>query len=143
MLSPICSSLSHVFFGRLGIVKGSPGAAVKLLPCDHEVKSLKRPLAEMQGNAAYIRPKLVGPYPEPCASGSYVYRAALFRHCEEGCLPRGSTVLVMPQCLGIDCLVTVRGVVTAGLYNTMTMTMTMSLSFNFYFLFHLFSLPVA
>jgi hypothetical protein len=28
----------------------------------------------MQGKAAYIRPKVVG----PCASGSYVHRAALF-----------------------------------------------------------------
>jgi hypothetical protein len=38
----------------------------------------KQPLAEMLGKAAYIRPKVVGPFPGPCASGSYVHRAALF-----------------------------------------------------------------
>jgi hypothetical protein len=32
----------------------------------------------MQGKAAYIRAKVVGPFPEPCASGNYVHRAALF-----------------------------------------------------------------
>jgi hypothetical protein len=32
----------------------------------------------MQGNATYIRPKVVGPFPGPCASGSYVHRDALF-----------------------------------------------------------------
>jgi hypothetical protein len=35
----------------------------------------KQPLAEMQGNTAYIRPKVVG----PCASGSYVHRTALLK----------------------------------------------------------------
>jgi hypothetical protein len=29
-------------------------------------------------NAAYIRPKVVGPFPESYASGSYVHRAVLF-----------------------------------------------------------------
>jgi hypothetical protein len=32
----------------------------------------------MQGKTAYIRPKVVGPFPGPCASGSYVHWAALF-----------------------------------------------------------------
>jgi hypothetical protein len=36
-------------------------------------RTWKQPLAEMQGNAAYRRPKVVG----PCASSSYVHRAAL------------------------------------------------------------------
>jgi hypothetical protein len=62
--------------------KGSPGAAIKLLPCDHEVMgSWKQPLAEMQGKTAYIRPKVVGPFPRPCASGSYMHRAVLFMLC--------------------------------------------------------------
>jgi hypothetical protein len=30
----------------------------------------------MQGKTAYIRPKVVGPFSEPCASGSYVHQAA-------------------------------------------------------------------
>jgi hypothetical protein len=38
----------------------------------------KQPLAEMQGKAAYIRLKVVGPLLGPCASGSYVHRAVLF-----------------------------------------------------------------
>jgi hypothetical protein len=38
---------------------------------------LKQPLAEMQEKAAYIKPNVVGPFPRPCASGSYVHRAAL------------------------------------------------------------------
>jgi hypothetical protein len=42
------------------------------------VKSWKHPLAEMQENAAYIRPKVVGPFPGPCVSGSYVHRVAPF-----------------------------------------------------------------
>jgi hypothetical protein len=32
----------------------------------------------MQQNATYIRPKVVGPFPGPCPSGSYVHRAAIF-----------------------------------------------------------------
>jgi hypothetical protein len=32
----------------------------------------------MLGKAMYIRPKVVGHFPRPCASGSYVHRAALF-----------------------------------------------------------------
>jgi hypothetical protein len=32
--------------------------------------------AEMQGKAAYIRPKVVEPFLGPGASGSYVHRAA-------------------------------------------------------------------
>jgi hypothetical protein len=41
-------------------------------------KSWKQPLAEMQGKAAYIRPKVVGPFPGLCTSRSYVHRAALY-----------------------------------------------------------------
>jgi hypothetical protein len=41
-------------------------------------KSWKQPLAEMQGNVAYIRPKVVRPFLGLRASGSYVHRAALF-----------------------------------------------------------------
>jgi hypothetical protein len=37
-------------------------------PCGHEVMG-----SEMQGKAAYIRPKVVG----SCANGSYTHRAAL------------------------------------------------------------------
>jgi hypothetical protein len=60
-------------------LKGSSSAAVKLLPCGHEVmNSWKQPLAEMQGKAMYIRPKVAGPLLRPCASESYVYRAACF-----------------------------------------------------------------
>jgi hypothetical protein len=49
-----------------------------IAPWSHGFKSWKQPLAEMQGKAAYIRPKVVGPFPELCASGSYIHRAALF-----------------------------------------------------------------
>jgi hypothetical protein len=35
----------------------------------------------MQGKAAYIRPKVVRPFPGPCTSGRYVHRAALFNSC--------------------------------------------------------------
>jgi hypothetical protein len=42
------------------------------------VATLKQPLVEMRGKAVYIRPKVVRPFPEPCASWSYVHRAALF-----------------------------------------------------------------
>jgi hypothetical protein len=55
-------------------MKGSPG------PCDHEVMGSSagnKPLAEMQGKDAYIRPNVVGPFPRPCISESYVHRAAL------------------------------------------------------------------
>jgi hypothetical protein len=40
-------------------------------------KSWKQPRAEMQGKVVYTRPKVVRPFPGPCASGSYVQRAAL------------------------------------------------------------------
>jgi hypothetical protein len=51
-------------------LKGSPGAAVKLLPCDHGFMLWKQPLAEMQGKTAYIRPKVVGPCPDPAQVGA-------------------------------------------------------------------------
>jgi hypothetical protein len=38
----------------------------------------KQPLAEMQGKPAYIRPKVIVPFPVPSASRSYMHRAALF-----------------------------------------------------------------
>jgi hypothetical protein len=41
-------------------------------------KSWKQPLVVIQGEAAYIRLKLVGPFPGPCASRSYMHRAALY-----------------------------------------------------------------
>jgi hypothetical protein len=38
-------------------------------------KSWNQPLVEMQENASYIRPKVVGPFSGPCASGSFVHQA--------------------------------------------------------------------
>jgi hypothetical protein len=37
------------------------------------IKSWKQSLAELQGNAAYIRSKVVKPFPGPYASGSYMH----------------------------------------------------------------------
>jgi hypothetical protein len=37
------------------------------------VKSWKQHLAEMPGKSVYIRPKVIGPFPRPYASGSYVH----------------------------------------------------------------------
>jgi hypothetical protein len=37
----------------------------------------------MQGNVAYIRSKVVGPFPGPCASGSYVHQTALFYYKDQ------------------------------------------------------------
>jgi hypothetical protein len=34
----------------------------------------------MQGNVAYIRPKVVRPFLGPYASGSYMHRVVLFYH---------------------------------------------------------------
>jgi hypothetical protein len=42
------------------------------------VQVLKQPLVEMQGKTAYIRPKVVGPFPVLDASGNYVHRATLY-----------------------------------------------------------------
>jgi hypothetical protein len=58
------------------VLKGRPGAAAKLLPCDYVVMSSspgkwKQPLAEMQGKATHIRSKVVGPFVGPCASGCF------------------------------------------------------------------------
>jgi hypothetical protein len=33
----------------------------------------------MQGKVVYIKPKVVRHFPEPCASGSYLHRAAFFK----------------------------------------------------------------
>jgi hypothetical protein len=63
------------------LLKGSPSAAVKLLPCDHEVMGLipgNSLLQKCRERHAYMRPKVAGPFPGPCASGSYVHRAALY-----------------------------------------------------------------
>jgi hypothetical protein len=35
----------------------------------------------LQGNAVYIRPKVVGPFLTPCASGSYMHWAARCYFC--------------------------------------------------------------
>jgi hypothetical protein len=43
----------------------------------------------MQGKAAYIRLKVVAPFPGPCASGSYVHRAALFSNLMNVTLAKG------------------------------------------------------
>jgi hypothetical protein len=40
-------------------------------------KSCKYPLVEMLGKAVYIRTKVVGPFPGPCANGSYMHKADL------------------------------------------------------------------
>jgi hypothetical protein len=61
-------------------MKGSPGAAVKLLLCDHEVvgSCLENGLLQKyRKNVVYIRPKAIGSFPEPYTSGSYVQWAAL------------------------------------------------------------------
>jgi hypothetical protein len=49
-----------------------------LWPWGHGFKFWKQPLVEMQGKTVNIRPKVVGPFPAPCASWSYMHRAALF-----------------------------------------------------------------
>jgi hypothetical protein len=54
-------------------VKGSPGAAVKLLPCDHEVMGSSSGNNLLQKCRERLLPKVV----RPCVSGSYVHRAAL------------------------------------------------------------------
>jgi hypothetical protein len=43
------------------------------LTCDHEVIGLSpgNSLLQMQGKAAYIRPKVIEPFPGPGTSGSY------------------------------------------------------------------------
>jgi hypothetical protein len=38
----------------------------------HGFESWKQPFAEMEGKTAYTRHKVVGPFPRPCAGGSYV-----------------------------------------------------------------------
>jgi hypothetical protein len=45
----------------------------------HEFKFWKQPFAEMQEKAVYIRPKVVEPFPRPCASGSYVHWETFLR----------------------------------------------------------------
>jgi hypothetical protein len=64
-----------VFFGLS--LKGSPGAAVKLLRCDHEVMGSNPGNSILQRKTVYIRPKVIGPFPRPCTSRSYVHRAAV------------------------------------------------------------------
>jgi hypothetical protein len=54
-------------------MKGSLGAVIKLLPCNHEVmgsKVMENPLVEMQGKNAYLRSKVVGPFPDPAQAGA-------------------------------------------------------------------------
>jgi hypothetical protein len=49
-----------------------------ILCTNFSLVSCKQPLTEMQGKTAYIRTKVVGPFPGPCASGSYMHRADPF-----------------------------------------------------------------
>jgi hypothetical protein len=48
------------------------------------VQVLKTALAEIQKNVAYIRPKMIGSFPEPCASGTYMHWAALYKKGSSG-----------------------------------------------------------
>jgi hypothetical protein len=52
--------------------EGEPRHSVKLLPCDHEVmgSSPGNSLAEMQGKATHIRPKVTGPFPGLAQAGA-------------------------------------------------------------------------
>jgi hypothetical protein len=52
------------------------GKTVALWSWGHGFKSWNQLLAEIQGKATYIRPKVVKHFPGPCASGSYVHWAA-------------------------------------------------------------------
>jgi hypothetical protein len=65
---------------RAALLKGSPGAAVKLLPCDYVVMGYILEIASCRnvGKGCNIRPKVVRPFPGPCAGRSYVHWAALF-----------------------------------------------------------------
>jgi hypothetical protein len=64
-----------VFFWT--IFEGKPGAAVKRLRCDHEVMGSNPGNSILQRKTAYIRSKVIGPFPRPCTSRSYVHRAAV------------------------------------------------------------------
>jgi hypothetical protein len=73
------------------------GKVVALWPWGHGFKSWKQPLAEMQGNATYIRAKVTGPFPRPCASRSYVHRAALIQI-------HGYPILLISNTFSIFCI---------------------------------------
>jgi hypothetical protein len=60
------------------VEKGSSCTVVKLLPCNHEVMGSS--LAEMQGKAVYIRPKVVGPFPGPTQAGATCTGLPFFKH---------------------------------------------------------------
>jgi hypothetical protein len=92
----VSTLLRRILFCKIMYVKGSPSTAVKLLPCDHEVmgyKSLENSLMQKCRKRLYIRPKVVG----PCASGSYVHRAALYV-CERKLKPLTSIIKFLKMC---------------------------------------------
>jgi hypothetical protein len=53
---------------------------VKLLPCDNKVmgSSPGNNLLQKCKKMLYIKPKVVGPFPRPCASWTYMHRAPPF-----------------------------------------------------------------
>jgi hypothetical protein len=55
-------------------MKGSLGAELKLLPCDHEITDLSR-----NGGKDYVqKTQVVWSFPGYYASGSYLHRTVLF-----------------------------------------------------------------
>jgi hypothetical protein len=75
------SNIQIILLNNFDNCEGEPwrsSKAVALWPWGHGFKSWKQLLAEMQENTAYIRPKVVRPFPGPCISGSYVHQAAFF-----------------------------------------------------------------
>jgi hypothetical protein len=78
----ICYISITIFYDHLwkGLVVVVVVVVVKLLPCDQEVMGSSPENSLLQKCRERLRKKtqVVGPFPGPCASGSYVHRAALF-----------------------------------------------------------------
>jgi hypothetical protein len=77
----ILGAIEYSLFFYALLAEGEPwrsGKAVVLWSWGHGFKSWKQPLTEMQENAVYIRPKVLGPFPRSCTRGSYVHRIALY-----------------------------------------------------------------
>jgi hypothetical protein len=73
------SQFQHSSFIKLCLLKHLKETPPTENTCSHRLTLTpwKQPHAKMQENVAYIRLKVVGPFFEPCASGSYVH-ASLF-----------------------------------------------------------------
>ncbi|VAI32677.1 unnamed protein product [Triticum turgidum subsp. durum] len=87
LVSPTPRRLGHRLAAPMASTVDSPGSSSDFAKRMDRAWLISKPLAKMQGKAAYKRPKVVG----PCPSGSYMHWAVLTQPSPTSCSSCQST----------------------------------------------------